>query len=352
MKSIRLLPVVILAITALLVLKTMGLAITGSYVLGGVTTAQAAEHSTPPKAGEGEGQADGITMPSEPTMADSSPTLADHAPTIGEPEGGHKPVQPETELAKGVPPAAEGGHGGAASEGALPEGLELACAPTDTAAVVPAEAGAEHEDQQADSVAEEEPHGAGFAANLTSTDCVPLVDAVPHHVGANGQPVPLTGTDGQSLSEKALLSSLGQRRTELETYERELTLRASLVDAAEKKVQERQTTLQSLEDQISALVDQRTAMENGQFAGIVTLYENMKPKDAANIFNSLDMEVLLRVAKTMNPRKMSPILAAMDAPRAQELTVRMAGLADQPSDQMTPDDLAALPQIVGQNSSP
>ena len=43
-----------------------------------------------------------------------------------------------------------------------------------------------------------------------------------------------------------------------------------------QKVAERQATLQALEDQISALVDQRTALEAGQFAGIVTLYQNMK----------------------------------------------------------------------------
>src|SRR5690606_16496737 len=123
-------------------------------------------------------------------------------------------------------------------------------------------------------------------------------------------------------------------------------LRASIVDAAEKRIAERAATLEALEAQISSLVDQRTEMEAGQFAGIVAMYESMRPKDAANIFNDLDMDVLLRVAKTMNPRKMAPILAEMAAPRAQELTVQMATLADKPPTQMTPDDLAALPQIV------
>ncbi|MCS6758365.1 MAG: hypothetical protein MO852_04280 [Candidatus Devosia euplotis] len=96
------------------------------------------------------------------------------------------------------------------------------------------------------------------------------------------------------------------------------------------------------------LVDQRQEMETGQFAGIVAMYETMKPKDAVSIFNNLDMEVLLRVAKTMSPRKMAPILAAMDAARAQELTVKMAALSDQPATEMTSADLSALPQIVGQ----
>ena len=107
--------------------------------------------------------------------------------------------------------------------------------------------------------------------------------------------------------------------------------------------------MQALENQISTLVDQRQQMETGQFASIVAMYETMRPKDAANIFNNLDMAVLLQVSKTMNPRKMAPILAAMDPARAQELTVAMADMSEQPVDQMTPADLAAaLPQIVGQ----
>ena len=293
MKSVRLLPVVVLAVSALLVLKTLGLATSGSYVLGGMTAVQAAE---------GDAADTTITLPSEPTMTDSSPTMADSAPVLEQDVAG-------THTAAAVE--------GVAPNAALPPGLELTCAPS--------EAGA-----------------------LPGADCVPLIDALPTQLDANGQPALLAGPDGGTMSERALLERLAERRTELDSYEQQLSLRAALVDAAEKKVDERQATLQALETQIATLVDKRTALESGQFAGIVTLYENMRPKDAANIFNSLDMEVLLRVAKQMNPRKMSPILAAMNATRAQELTVRMAALADQPAEQMSASDVAALPQIVGQ----
>ena len=353
MKSIRLLPVVILAVSALLVLKIMGLAVTGSYVLGGVTTAQAEEgggHGAPAAAAP---SADGtMTLPVEPTLADSSPTLSDVSPTLGQPtasgEHGAAPA-PATEdhgaPATETPASAEheaapaGEHG---AEGGLPAGLDVVCPPTGE--MTSAAPGLPDITPAAPAV---DDHSAA-ASPTVSAGCVPLTDALPTHLGADGQPVPLVGEDGQTLSEAAVLESLGKRRAELQNYEQELVLRSSLVDAAEKKVAERQATLQALEDQISALVDQRTALEATEFAGIVTLYQNMKPKDAANIFNSLDMEVLLRVAKLMNPRKMSPILAAMDATRAQELSVRMAALSDQPPEQMSPDALAALPQIVGQ----
>ena len=50
----------------------------------------------------------------------------------------------------------------------------------------------------------------------------------------------------------------------------------------------------------------------------------MKPKDAARIFERLDMGVLIDVVKRMQPRRMSAVLAAMDPVVAQDLTVELA----------------------------
>jgi flagellar motility protein MotE (MotC chaperone) len=78
------------------------------------------------------------------------------------------------------------------------------------------------------------------------------------------------------------------------------------------------------------------------------MYETMKPKDAAKIFDTLDINVLVKVAQAMNPRKMSPILAAMDAKPAESLTTAFA-LNNTPSPSANGGgSLAALPQIVGQ----
>lgn len=353
MKNVRLLPVVIMAVAALLVLKTFGLVTHGGYVLTGPTIARASGGGAAPAEPAASDGGD-VTMPGEPTITDSSPTIDDGAPTLKE------------------PPAAAGGHGApsvAADHGEAPASGEAT--PATTAATgMPADttqSGANciavettlTENSPPPAPAASGDHGAAPAegeakaplqlAPGAGQDCFPSGDAVPMRLNpTGGQPIPLTTATGGSATEAALLSSLSNRRTELETYEQDLTLRASLVDAAEKRLQERQATLEALEAQISTLVDQRQEMETGQFAGIVSMYENMKPRDAANIFNALEMNVLLRVAKTMNPRKMAPILAAMDPARAQELTVKMAALADQPADQMTPADLSALPQIVGQ----
>jgi flagellar motility protein MotE (MotC chaperone) len=344
-----------MAIAALLVLKTLGLVTNGSYVLGGVSVVQAAGASGASEAGTTEADLT-VTPVGEPTMEDTSPTLVDPAPTIGE--------QPAEASSDHGAPAAEGGD--AAVEAALPA---IGAAPAPDMAVPGAASSiycVESDATITDSgevvlqgmstelasggqaKAEPAPVPEGSFAAQMAADCLPSGDVVPMEITTGGDVVPLAGADGVSATEQQLLERLTARRTELQQYESDLALRASIVDAAEKRIAERASTLEALEAQISTLVDQRTEMETGQFAGIVAMYEAMRPKDAANIFNELDMEVLLRVAKTMNPRKMAPILAEMLPARAQELTVQMAALADKPATEMTPDDLAALPQIVGQ----
>ena len=54
------------------------------------------------------------------------------------------------------------------------------------------------------------------------------------------------------------------------------------------------------------------------------MYENMKSKDAARIFERLDMRILVEVATKINPRKMSEILAQMAPESAERLTVELA----------------------------
>jgi flagellar motility protein MotE (MotC chaperone) len=73
------------------------------------------------------------------------------------------------------------------------------------------------------------------------------------------------------------------------------------------------------------------------------MYENMKAKDAAKIFDGLEIKILLDVAKEINPRRMSDILAQMTPENAQRLTVALAVRSAQ-RDQSQPAD---LPKIQG-----
>jgi flagellar motility protein MotE (MotC chaperone) len=125
-------------------------------------------------------------------------------------------------------------------------------------------------------------------------------------------------------SEVTVLESLSARREELDRRGKTLDTREQLLNAAEKRVEERIAELKDIEARINVRIGAQDEQNEGRLAGVVSMYETMKPKDAARIFERLDMGVLIEVAKRMEPRKMSAVLAQMDPVAAQDLTVELA----------------------------
>src|SRR5690606_28414840 len=103
-----------------------------------------------------------------------------------------------------------------------------------------------------------------------------------------------------------------------------LDMREQVLAAAEKRVEERIAELKEIDRKINGRIAEIDAAQEEKLASLVAMYETMKPKDAARIFERLDMGVLLDVAKRMQPRKMAAVMAAMDPVTAQDLTVELA----------------------------
>jgi len=53
------------------------------------------------------------------------------------------------------------------------------------------------------------------------------------------------------------------------------------------------------------------------------MYEQMKPQDAARVFNQLDVPVVLEMMSLMRELKAAPILAAMDSAKAKAVTIAL-----------------------------
>jgi flagellar motility protein MotE (MotC chaperone) len=120
---------------------------------------------------------------------------------------------------------------------------------------------------------------------------------------------------------------------------RELDIRESLIKAAEKCMEGQLTELKATEARITVATQQKDDAQAARFKGLVTMYENMKPRDAAKIFDRLDIGVLLDVASKIEPRKMADILALMSPDAAQHLTVELASQAQQVKQSNDPSDL-------------
>ena len=169
----------------------------------------------------------------------------------------------------------------------------------------------------------------GLAREATARDA-----AQPMAVGQFSVPSPQPATAAPSGSaspvplpapgELQLLQDLRKRRQQLDERERDLDQRADLLRSAQMKLEAKLDQLSSLQKQLEQLEQQRHTRDGENWTGLVKTYEDMRPKDAAAIFDALDMHVLLEVLDRMEDRKAAAILADMLPERARIVTQMLA----------------------------
>ncbi len=147
-----------------------------------------------------------------------------------------------------------------------------------------------------------------------------------------------------SAAERAILERLQERRQEIEAQGREQEIRDGLLKAAEKKLEARVAELKDIEARVNIAMQNKEDADASRFKALVAMYENMKAKDAAKIFDRLDLTILVQVTSQINPRRMSDILGQMSPEAAERLTVELANRAT--SGDRAPV-AAELPKIQG-----
>ncbi len=170
--------------------------------------------------------------------------------------------------------------------------------------------------------------------------------APPPPAGTNKADI-FNGAQPLSPAERALYERLGERRGELDQRASDLETREKLLQGVEKKLESSIQDLKANEEKFAALQKKESAASQ-TLKNLVTMYEAMKPKDAARVFDRLSHDVLVPVVLQMNPRKMAEVLAAMSPEAAEKLTVALAmrGNGDQrpANTALPPNELPALPR--------
>lgn len=122
------------------------------------------------------------------------------------------------------------------------------------------------------------------------------------------------------VENQELLKHYAERREELDRTQRDIEQREALLAAAEKRIDEKLHELEKVRTEIQKLLGLGNQRQSEQLESLVKIYETMKPKEAARIFEEMDMPVLLDVIQRMKETKTAPILAAMDPVKAKEVT--------------------------------
>ncbi|MDD5587039.1 MAG: hypothetical protein PHY92_08830 [Alphaproteobacteria bacterium] len=156
-------------------------------------------------------------------------------------------------------------------------------------------------------------------------------DAAASASTASGQPASdapqssspnITG-DEPSGAEMALVKQLTERRDQMDQRARTLDSREALIRVAEQRVDQKIKEMETLRAQLQTMVNQVSSTQQAQIENLVKIYETMKPKEAARIFETLDLPILLGVVQKMKPQRTSAIMAEMKPEKAKEITVAL-----------------------------
>lgn len=291
LREFRLIPIVLIAVGCLLALKVTGLIFDGGYTLGQRLGANGTlVVTTVPQS------------PSTPLRSPSTPLETASAPSSGAKRPWMREMFNYPDVTGSV----------------------------DAAKPAAKESGAEN------STAKD-----GSAAAASPQDATPSGETL----------IPAKQPGSTSKAERALLERLHERREQLDARARELEARDSLLKAAEKKLESQQAAERTSAAKGGPAGRGKDDGESARFKAIVTMYEAMKPKDAAKIFDRLDINVLLEVASQINPRQMAEIMAQMKPAVAERLTVELATRSGAVTSGQTVSP-SSLPKIEGRPTEP
>lgn len=123
-----------------------------------------------------------------------------------------------------------------------------------------------------------------------------------------------------SPTEVELLQKLRTRREEIENYEKDIKLKTAMLESIRKDLEEKLVRLEKL----NAEINDSEGETGGNYGKLVKIYEGMKPKEAAKIFDELQLSVMIGVARQMKENKLAAIVSEMQPTKARDLTMALA----------------------------
>ncbi len=136
--------------------------------------------------------------------------------------------------------------------------------------------------------------------------------------------VPLRSLYERVTVNDTLLQNLAERTERLAEREKTVQARETVLAALQKKVEEREGSLQKTRSEIKALLERYDGEQSGGLKQLIGIYSTIEPKRAAAIFNDLDLDIVVSLLRQMPSRRVAPILAAMDAEKARRITLELS----------------------------
>lgn len=122
-----------------------------------------------------------------------------------------------------------------------------------------------------------------------------------------------------------VLAEMRRRQAEAEKREREVELREARLNAAETMVRSQMQTLSQMRSELEQLASREGEAASSDIDALVALYSNMRPQQAAKVFDRLEASRAAVILLRIPDRQAGPILAQMDPQSALAVTQEIAG---------------------------
>lgn len=128
-----------------------------------------------------------------------------------------------------------------------------------------------------------------------------------------------------SESTPALIEALKLREQQIAAQERRIANRESALEIANTRIDERLKQLAGAEEALSRTVAIADTAAEEDIGKLVSVYESMKPKEAAPLFQEMSPDFAAGFLSRMRPDAAAAVMAGIDPKQAYLISVVLAG---------------------------
>lgn len=120
-------------------------------------------------------------------------------------------------------------------------------------------------------------------------------------------------------------AKLQERKKELDSREEELVRMDKEIQSQKLDLEKRMAELEEMRSKISAVLDERIKTDEKKVESLVQVYTNMRPPQAAKVFETLDEDLAIEILGRMKKKSAADIMNLLKSEKAQAFSERMAG---------------------------
>lgn len=152
-------------------------------------------------------------------------------------------------------------------------------------------------------------------------------------------------TEVQAEDDSDYIYKLTERKRVLDAREEELNKKAAEIEAQKVVIEKKLSELEEYRTKISAMLQDRIKSDDGKVETLVQVYTNMKPNQAAKIFETMDEDLVIDILSRMKKKSAAEILNLIKTEKAQAFAEKYAGYR-LPTSLPKADNEAATPEEV------